>query len=388
MLGMLPPVESNAVPPTAEEAELLSMLRLHLVNGIGPRHSQLLLDHFGSAAGVLAASLAQLEEVAGIGPKIALSIAASKLGRDAEIELEESQQLGVKLLRRGSAGYPKAIERICDPPLLLYCRGDILPQDELAVAIVGSRRCTVYGRQQAEKFATALARAGVTIVSGLARGIDAAAHQGAVAAGGRTLAVMGTGLAEIYPPEHRELAKQVAEHGALLSEFKLHQTPHAGHFPQRNRIISGLSVAVVVIEAGRSSGALHTARHAMEQGREVLAVPGRIDSLASEGCHDLIRDGVTLIRHVDDILAAIGPLTKPISVASDSGETIHSLRELSLNEIERHILNLIGADPTLQDEIIFRSQMEPPRVLSTLTVLEMKRLIRRQPGGFFIRSPW
>jgi DNA processing protein len=317
-----------------------------------------------------------------------MSIAASKLGRDAEIELEESRKLGVKLLSRGSNGYPKAIETISDPPLLLYCQGEIVRQDELAVAIVGSRRCTVYGRQQAEKFATMLARAGVTVISGLARGIDAAAHQGALAGGGRTIAVMGTGLAEIYPPEHRELAAQVSQHGALLTEFKLHQTPHAGHFPQRNRIISGLSVAVVVIEAGRSSGALHTARHAMEQGREVLAVPGRIDSLASEGCHDLIRDGVTLVRHVDDILAAIGPLTKPVSAASDGCETIHSLRELSLNEIERHVLNLITAEPTLQDEIISSSLLEPAQVLATLTVLEMKRLIRRQPGGFFIRSPW
>ena len=387
---MTPSDESNvaAPAPAAEDSELLKLLRLHLVNGIGPRHSQLLLDHFGSAEGVFAASLAQLEEVRGVGPKIALSIAAAKLGRDAEAELSEAKELGIRLLRRGSAEYPKSLERICDPPLLLYCRGDLLPQDELAVAIVGSRRCTVYGRQQAEKFANALARAGVTVISGLARGIDAAAHQGALTGGGRTIAVMGTGVAEIYPPEHRDLAEQVAAHGAVVSEFKLHQTPHAGHFPQRNRIISGLSVAVVVIEAGRSSGALHTARHAMEQGREVLAVPGRIDSLASEGCHDLIRDGVTLIRHVDDILAAIGPLTKPVSLAAESGETIHSLRELSLNEIERQVLNLISADPTLQDEIIALSHMEPSRVLATLTVLEMKRLIRRQPGGFFIRSPW
>jgi DNA processing protein len=385
-LSEWPPLDlgESAVDDTA----LLHLLRLHLVNGIGPRHSQRLLDRFGSAQAVFDASLAQLEEVEGIGPKVALSIAAAKLGRDAEIELAESRELGVKLLRRGSAEYPPAIERICDPPLLLYCRGNIQPQDELAVAIVGSRRCTVYGRQQAEKFASALARAGVTIVSGLARGIDAAAHHGALAAGGRTIAVMGTGLAEIYPPEHRELAEQVVAHGALLSEFKLHQVAHAGHFPQRNRIISGLSVAVVVVEASKSSGALHTARHAMEQGKEVLAVPGRIDSLASEGCHDLIRDGATLVRHVDDILAAIGPLTKPVKVSADRSETVHSLRELSLNEIERQVLNLIGADPTLQDEIIARSQMEPPRVLSTLTVLEMKRLIRRQPGGFFIRSPW
>lgn len=169
MLGMMPPDNPNAAATTAEDADLLNLLRLHLVNGIGPRHSQLLLDHFGSAEAVFSASLAQLEEMSGIGPKIAMSIAASKIGREAEQELEDADKLNVQLLRRGSADYPKAIERICDPPLLLYCKGNFEPRDELAVAIVGSRRCTVYGRQQAEKFATALARAGVTIVSGLAR---------------------------------------------------------------------------------------------------------------------------------------------------------------------------------------------------------------------------
>ena len=370
------------------DEELLAYLRMHLVPGIGPRHSQLLLDYFGSPQAVLSASTAQLQQVDGIGPKIANSIAAVKLGRDAEQELEEVQRHGVRLLRRGTAEYPSAIERISDAPLLLYCKGDIRPQDELAIAIVGSRRCTMYGKQQAEKIAAALAQAGVTIVSGLARGVDAAAHQGAVAVGGRTIAVMGTGLAEIYPPEHVELAEQVTAHGAMLSEFKMSQRPSAGLFPQRNRIISALSLAVLVVEASRSSGALHTARHAMEQGKEVLAIPGRIDSLASEGCHDLIRDGATLIRHVDDIMAAIGPLTKPVVVANETGETVHSLRELSLNDVERYVLNLITAEPTHQDQIISSSSLEPPRVLATLTVLEMKRLIRRQPGGFFIRSPW
>lgn len=372
------------------DPELLDALRMHLVPGIGPRHSQLLLDYFGSPKAVLEASIAMLQDVDGIGPKIANSISAVKHGRDAEQELLEATRLNVKLLRRDTPEYPQGIARISDAPLLLYCRGDLRPQDELAVAIVGSRRCTMYGKQQAEKLASALSMAGVTIISGLARGVDAAAHQGAIAGGGRTIAVMGTGLAEIYPPEHRELAEQVVAHGAMLTEFKLNQKPHAGLFPQRNRIISALSLAVVVVEATRSSGALHTARHAMEQGREVLALPGRIDSLASEGCHDLIRDGATLVRHVDDIMAAIGPLTKPVTTVSQSGttESVHSLRELTLNEIERHVLNLIGSDPTHQDHVIAATSLEPPRVLATLTVLEMKRLIRRQPGGFFIRSPW
>lgn len=384
---------SNQVPAESDmtssgNSELLDALRLHLVAGIGPRHSQLLLDYFGSPTAVLQASIASLQQVDGIGPKIANSIAAAKLGRDAEQELSDCLKNHVKLLRRGAVDYPASIERIPDPPLFLYCKGDILPQDELAVAIVGSRHCTMYGKQTAEKLATTLARAGVTIVSGLARGIDAAAHQAAIAAGGRTLAVMATGLANVYPPEHGELADQVTAHGAMLTEFKLTQRPQSGLFPQRNRIISGLSLAVVIVEASRNSGALHTARHAMEQGREVLAVPGRIDSLASEGCHDLIRDGVTLVRHVDDIMAAIGPLTKPVSANPDDATKVHSLRELTLNEQERQVINLIGDDPTHQDHIIAGSQLEPSRVLSTLTVLEMKRLIRRQPGGYFVRSPW
>ncbi len=394
--------------PKACDSAFLDLLRMHLIPGIGPRTSQALLDYFGSPQAVLRASLAQLQEVAGVGPKLTNAIAAVTLGRDAEQELAECERLSVRLLQRGSDEYPRPLERICDPPLLLYCRGDWRPQDELAVAIVGSRKCTLYGKQQAERIARALAQAGVTIISGLARGIDAAAHQGAISVDGRTLAVMGTGLANIYPPEHRELAEQVISHGALLTEFKLSQPPQSGLFPQRNRIISGLSLAVLVVEAGRSSGALHTARHAMEQGREVLALPGRIDSLASEGCHDLIRDGATLIRHVDDVMAAIGPLFQPVNAslpralnddspvelldhthaASRRDLTVHSLRELSLNDQERQVLNLITAEPTHQDQIIANSQFEPPRVLSTLTVLEMKRLIRRQPGGYFVRAPW
>ncbi len=399
---------SAAATPKACDSVLLDIMRMHLIPGIGPRTSQALLDYFGSPQAVLSASLARLQEVAGVGPKLTNAIAAVTLGRDAEQELAECDRLSVRLLHRGSDEYPRPLERICDPPLLLYCRGDWRPQDELAVAIVGSRKCTLYGKQQAEKIARALAQAGVTIISGLARGIDAAAHEAAISVGGRTLAVMGTGLANIYPPEHSELAEQVISYGALLTEFKLSQPPQSGLFPQRNRIISGLSLAVLVVEAGRSSGALHTARHAMEQGREVLALPGRIDSLASEGCHDLIRDGATLIRHVDDVMAAIGPLFQPVNAslpralnddtpvelldhtntASRRDLTVHSLRELSLNDQERQILNLITAEPTHQDQVIANSQFEPPRVLSTLTVLEMKRLIRRQPGGYFVRAPW
>src|SRR6185369_922952 len=212
-----------------------------------------------------------------------------------------------------------------------------------------------------------------------------AAHQGALAAGGRTLAVLGTGLSNIYPPEHRELANRVAASGAILTESSLDQAPLPGLFPQRNRIISGMATGVIVVEAARNSGALHTVRHAIEQGREVFAVPGRVDSLASEGCHDMIRDGATLVRTVDDVLETLGPLVAPVSLGATATETVNNPRELSLSPQEREILNLVPADPLHIDEILTAAGIEPSRVLATLTVLEMKRFVRRLPGGNLCR---
>jgi DNA processing protein len=275
------------------------------------------------------------------------------------------------------------LTEIHDAPSVLFCRGELLPRDNLAIGIVGSRRCTLYGKQQAEKLAGMLARSGMTVVSGLARGIDAAAHRGALAAKGRTIAVSATGLDVIYPPEHVDLARQVAESGAIVTESRLEQRPVAGLFPQRNRIISGMSHGVIIVEATRNSGALHTARHAIEQGREVMVLPGRVDSLASEGCHDLIRDGATLIRNVDDVLEGLGPLVSP--VCQDSDTQVMSPRELTLNVQERQILNLVTIDPIAIDEVLRKAQIDPSRVLATLTVLEMKRMVRRQPGGMLVR---
>lgn len=365
------------------DASTLAALRLNLVAGVGPRTQQSLLTRFGSAEAVFAASEPELLDVDGIGPKVAASLLAARHSQSAEREWARCRELGVSLIPRGSAGYPTPLTQIYDPPGVLYCHGTIEPRDELALAIVGSRRCTLYGRQQAEKLAGALARAGVTIVSGLARGIDASAHQGAMAAGGRTIAVLGTGLANIYPPEHVDLAGQITRQGALVAETSLDQAPLPGLFPQRNRIISGLSIGVIVVEATRNSGALHTVRHAIEQGREVFAVPGRIDSLASEGCHDILRDGATLVRHVDDILQALGPLVAPVQ--TEPGKTVRSARELSLDPQERAVLQLVTTDAITIDEILRGASIETSRVLATLTVLEMRRLVRRLPGGMYCR---
>lgn len=363
--------------------DVLAALRLNLVPGIGPRLAQLLLDRFGSAKDILSASIADLQQTPGIGPKLAMALATHGTQSEALDEWRRCQAAGVTLFLRGEGHYSPALDRIPDPPHLLYCRGELLPSDELAVAIVGSRHCTAYGRQQAERIAAGLANAGITVVSGLARGIDACAHRGALQAGGRTIAVCATGLSSVYPPEHAELADQIVQQGALLTESPMLQAPVPGLFPQRNRIISGLSLGVIVIEAGRNSGALHTARHAMEQNRELFAVPGRIDSEASQGCLDLIRDGVTLIRGVDDVLQALGPLTKPVKTTAT--ESVHQPRELQLSDQERTVLNQITAEPIPIDDVLRSLALESSRVLATLTVLEMRKLVRRLPGGFLIR---
>jgi DNA processing protein len=365
------------------DAELLATLRLTMVSGIGPRTWQSLLAAFELPSRIVAASHRELLEVPGIGPKMALAIRESS-DADALTEWNRCRERGFELIPRGDKRYPRALERICDPPPLLYARGTLLAADELAVAIVGSRRCTLYGKHTAEKLAGGLARAGFTVISGLARGIDAAAHRGALAAGGRTIAVCATGLEQVYPPEHRELADEIAGQGALLTESPLDQAPLPGLFPQRNRIVSGMSLAVIVVEASRSSGALHTARHALEQSREVLAVPGRIDTDHSLGCHDLIRDGVPLVRGIDDILDSLGPLTKPVRTTPT--EVVHHPAELQLTEQERIVLNLIPAEATAVDAVVRAAGLETNRVLTTLTILEMRSLVRRLPGGFVVRK--
>ena len=364
--------------------ELLDLLRLNMISGLGPRTWSLLLGRFGSAAGILRASGEELLAVSGVGPKLSAAITLAQNDDSAISELARCRELGVELVTRDDDAYPPMLAEICDPPPVLYRRGTITESDGLAVGMVGSRQCTLYGRQQAERIAGALARAGVTIVSGLARGIDEAAHRGALLAEGRTIAVSATGLANIYPPEHETLAEEIAAQGAVVSESPLGRGPSRGIFPQRNRIISGLSLGVIIVEANRKSGALHTARHAMEQGREVFALPGRIDNLASAGCHDLIRDGATLIRGPDDVLEALGPLMQPIRTSRD--EVLHTPRELSLTEQERSVLNVVTAEPQHIDQLLAAIEIETSRVLATLTMLEMKRLVRRLPGGFIVRA--
>jgi DNA processing protein len=362
---------------------LLDELRLCLVSGVGPRARQLLLARFGSAEGVLTAAPSDLREVQGIGGKIASAIVDARNDSAALGLIEECRQRGVALLLPSQERYPRLLKEIVDPPGILFVRGEILPRDGLAIAIVGTRHATHYGLSQAERLAGGLARAGLTVVSGLARGIDSAAHRGALAAGGRTIAVLGSGALNIYPPENRELAAAVIENGALASEAPPHSPPFKGSFPQRNRIISGLSLGVIVVEAPPSSGALSTAKHAREQGREVFAVPGRVDSRVSRGCHALIRDGAKLVESVDDVLEELGPLVE--TTATASGNAIRHPAELSLNEVEQQILAAISIEPTSIDQVIVASRLPASKVLATLSVLEMRRLLRRLSGSMVVR---
>jgi DNA processing protein len=272
--------------------------------------------------------------------------------------------------------YPEALAGIYDPPLSLYVRGALQQGDRHAMAIVGTRRGTHYGRDTAKRLAGGLARAGYTVVSGLARGIDTVAHQGALEAKGRTLAVIGSGMDHLYPPDNAELADRIAEQGAVISEFPLVRRPDRTTFPMRNRIISGLSKGIVVVEAGQRSGALITADAALEQGRDVFAVPGRIDNRYADGPNALIRKGAVLVRGVEDILQECGTLW-----GGALAKAAAAPRELCrLNEEERSLLGLLEHGEQGVDELIRRSGLGASRVSAVLLALEMKRVIRMLPG--------
>lgn len=365
------------------EERRLASLQLCLVSGVGPRTRRQLLDHFGTAERVLAASVAELREVSGVGPKLAKNIVAARDCDEARKELNRCAASDVRVMVEGDDDFPRMLVEIPDPPGVLFVRGEMQPCDGLALAIVGTRHSTPYGVAQAERLASGLVRAGFTIVSGLARGIDSVAHKAALAAGGRTIAVLGSGVLNVYPPENDDLATAIARSGAVMSESPPLSPPLSGAFPQRNRIVTGLSLGVIVVEASDRSGALISARHASEQGREVFAVPGRVDSRTSKGCHRLLKEGAKLVESVDDVLEELGPLVD--TMQEPEGREIRHPAELQLNEQERAVLEAISLEPTNIDQIVVASQLAVPRVLSTLSALEVRRLIRRVSGNRVVR---
>ena len=366
------------------EDPTLASLCLSLIPGVGPQLRATLIDRFGSPRAALEAAPSELREITGLGPGLTRRIAAAVNCIDVKVEQDICHRHNIDIVTLESSAYPRNLREIYDPPSVLFSAGDYQPRDALAVAIVGTRHATRYGIRQAERLAASLARAGLTIVSGLARGIDAATHRGALDAGGRTIAVVASGLLNLYPPEHKELAFDIAQQGALISELPPRRSTSRGAFPRRNRIITGMTLGTIVVEAGKRSGALISARLAMEQNREVFAVPGPIDSRVSHGCHDLLRDGAKLVETADDVLSQLGHLVEATPIGHGH-QTIHHPAELQLNDQERQVLDLIDTEPTAIDIIVRQSELPVQRILATLSVLEVRRLIRRVSGNSVLR---
>jgi len=378
-----------------------SLLRLVLAADVGAATFRRLLRHFGSIEGILAAPTGHLARVEGVGERKAASIARAREDREgAARELALAREHGVDVIGFDDARYPPGLRNIYDPPLVLYVRGAIEPRDAMGLAVVGARRCSYYGRSSAERLAASAASAGFTVVSGLARGIDSAAHRGALSAGGRTVAVLGNGLARLFPPENGELADRIASgRGAVVSELPMETEPRRENFPRRNRIISGLSLGVVIVEGESRSGSLITAKWALEQGREVFAVPGKIDTPLSSGPHRLIQDGAKLVTSIDDVLAELGPVAdglEPAAPAAGGGEgksesgrpagATGGPAAAELTPHERALYDFLSSDEIDVETLVERSGLAPADVSAALTVLEIRRLAKQLPGQRFVRA--
>ena len=363
------------------------LLALNLIDGIGSTRLRRLLDACGSLERLWEAGLQELRQVEGIGPQLAGQIIAAR-GHEETVrtELTLAQGSGARIITLEDEDYPSSLREIPDPPLVLYVRGT-LPVVEVAVGIVGARRASLYGLQMAQRLGYDLGLRGITVVSGLARGIDAAAHRGALKSGGRTVAVLGGGLSRLYPPEHRELAEQVAGQGALVSEYPMGMEPMAHNFPRRNRLISGLSLGVVIVEAARRSGALITADCALEQGREVFAVPGKADDATAQGTNHLLKQGARLVTSVEDIVEELGLENQVHSRQS----IVHSEAKEekvggSLGEEERVLFEQLVADAPLDvDTLAAKRGLSASSCVWTLLCLELKRLVKQLPGKRFVR---
>lgn len=406
--------DAKATPAITDEVRE-AWLRLSFV-GLPAGRCRAAVEHWGGPLPLLEAARegreAALLETRGVTPTTVERLQEAAV-RDLQKPLAAIEQCGIELLLENDVRYPPALRAIPDPPPYLWMRGDILPQDEVAVAIVGTRHTTEYGRSVAHKLAEELAQRGITITSGLARGVDTAAHKGALQAGGRTFACCGCGLDIVYPSENKLLMEQIAERGACFSEFAPTVHPESWHFPARNRIISGLSAGVIVIEAGERSGALITADFATEQGREVFAVPGNIFKLQSRGAHSLIKQGAVLVESADDVLEALNNRTLPFETqrqstlsgtpqsqstlpfagAQPASERKTEPRRASAPSIradlsagENRVWLALEIEARHVDDIAAAAQMSAAEVNATLLMLELKGMARRLPGGLFLRT--
>ncbi|HEX9046329.1 MAG TPA: DNA-processing protein DprA [Verrucomicrobiae bacterium] len=363
-----------------------AFIALNMIEGVGPVRVRSLLEHFGDAPQILAASKSALLRVRNIGDDVAERISSWEKSVDLPGELKRIADFGCHVLIQSDENYPPMLREIYDPPLVLYVKGTVTAKDKNGVALVGSRMTTNYGMETARKLAYQLAYVGVTVVSGGARGIDTAAHQGAMSGKGRTIAVLGTGINLVAPPENAELFERIAASGAIMTQFPFNRPADKQSFPIRNRIVAGMTLGTVVVEANLTSGALITANFATEYGRQIFAVPGRIDSPRSKGCHDLIKKGAKLCEGIEDVLSEfeyLFPGSNKPPTASETG----ILPALDLNPNEEKVFAIVKLEEQMSiDEIIRASGLPSSAVNVALFSLEMKRLVKQMPGKMFVRN--
>ena len=360
---------------------LESLIILNALPNVGSLKIRLLIEHFGSADAALAASGASLKRVHGIGDQITHDLMHwRKHLDDPARELEAAAAAGLQIIAYYDHAYPENLKEIYDPPMVLYVKGSLEERDKHAIAIVGSRRATNYGQTTAGRLARELVTNGFTVVSGLALGVDTTAHLGALQGGGRTIAVLGSGFACFYPPENRELAEQIAANGAVVSEFPMQYPPSKTSFPIRNRVISGLALGTIIAEAPANSGALITATHALNQNRQVFAVPGRVDGPTFKGNHRLIKEGAKLVENAEDVLSEFDYLFPRGTVAAAAPGPAPKL-----DGAEAVVYKALGREECHIEEVIRSSALQPGEVSVALLSLEMKRLVKQLPGKYFVK---
>lgn len=376
----IPYLAAHQPPPAmdlADDEERPFWVAWNRVRGVGPVRFQRLLECFGTAAAAWSAGESALR-AAGFDTKLLAEIVRQRRAIDPITEMARLVRNGVAALTTRDGEYPRLLREIPAAPPVLYVRGLLLPQDERAIAIVGTRHMTTYGRQVTDRLARDLVSQGMTIVSGLARGVDGTAHAAALEAGGRTIAVLGCGVDLVYPPEHAKLAARIIDSGAIVSDYGLGMPPEGGNFPARNRIISGLTAATILTEAPIDSGALITADFALEQGREVMAVPGSIFGRASAGCHKRLQEGATLVTSAADIINALNIHLLP--------EQLDMRDLLPLDPVEGRLLDLLAGDARHIDDLCRESGLPTAQVSSALAMLELKGLARNLGGMHYAKS--
>ncbi len=362
--------------------ELSYWLALNFTKDVGPVTVRKLISGLGSPGKIFSSPLRRLAEIPDIGEARAQKIAAFDGWDRVERERSAIDALRVNVVPYTDPSYPAALRDFDDAPILLYLKGAITPEDAYSVAIVGSRHMTEYGRKVAHMMAAGLAERGITVISGMARGIDTTAHKGALAAGGRSIAVLGCGIDRPYPPENKSLFQELSQNGCVVSEFPVGTPPNKENFPRRNRIISGLSLAILVVEAAENSGSLITAEYALEQGKDVFAVPGNITNPNAAGCNMLIQKGARLVLRVDDILEELAPKLRGM-IKSSAADRASAPPRLDITPEEGAICNVLGDEPKHIDLIARETRFPPSQLSAMLLSLEIKGVIRQIEGKRF-----